>query len=437
MATLKALIRKDKVNKEGIAKVQIAICHHKQTAYIPTDIKVVADNFIGGKLVSGTGRNNINAEIAIILQEYKTRLSEIENVDARTCVQIKDILVYSSKSRYHKVSECFGAFMSQLKSENSKVSYRTSYKCFLDFTKNNDVNIESVDTFYIRKYEQWLKDFVPYRTQQGRNVKPSNSKKREWQKLHPQSQHYSQATIATYLAHLKSVINWCISEGWVTYSVHPFSKTEISTREVRQNILSLSDFKKIKNYKATNMRYKRCHDIFMLSFYLGGANLADIVRFDFRGREITFERQKIASRTKGTAKVTIPILPEAREIVNRYMDSEGRLELGKTVKQLISEFNYCIKCIAMELDITSLITFTSARKAVAQIGTDLGISDNYLNYLLGHSMSKARGMMNPYSQMESRMAGEILKTIVKMADHPDKIEEVFAENLNKILSKVM
>ena len=435
MATIKAVILK-RIDKAGLTTVQIAVSHHTKTSYISTKIKVDPKDFVGGRLIRGKGFQAKNAEILSLVNMYNDRLQTIDNVDAKDVLQLRDALEMNRVNKYHKVSECFQAYMETLNSDGSKESYKTSWKCFKEFCKEHDVNIESVDKYFVEKYYHWLQAYTPLRTQRrskdyGMRYKMS--------KQHPPKEHYSQSTISTYMSHLKAVINYVIDEGWVKYSVHPFARISIKRGNTRANILSAESMKKIKNYVTDNPRYQRCIDMFMLQFYLGGPNIADIMKMDFRLSEITYERQKISSRTNGKAFVTIPIIPQAREIANKYMDKETGLikfEKEQTRKNLNSDLNYCIKCVAIDLGIDEYVTFTSARKCFAQIGMNLGFSDNYINYLLGHSMSKARGMLDPYSKVQTELAAEILKVIAEFVDHPEEISKIFRNNIQKMLLSI-
>lgn len=435
MATIKAVILK-RIDKAGLTTVQIAISHHSKTTYISTKIKVDPKDFIGGQIIRGNDFQAKNMEILSLVKMYNDRLKTIDHVDAKDVLQLRNALETNRGNKYHKVSECFQAYMDTLNSVASKESYKTSWKCFKEFCKEHDVNIESVDRNFVEKYYNWLQAYTPIRTQ--RRSKDYGMRYRI-SKQHPTKEHYSQSTVSTYMAHLKAVINYTIDEGWVRFSVHPFARISIKRGNTRANILSAESLKKIKNYVTDNPRYQRCIDMFMLQFYLGGPNIADIMKMDFRTDEITYERQKISSRTNGKAFVTIPIIPQAREIVNKYMDKEtGLIKFGKeqSIRNLTSDFNYCIKCVAIDLGIKEYVTFTSARKCFAQIGMNLGFSDNYINYLLGHSMSKARGMLDPYSKVQTELAAEILRVIAEFVDHPEEITKIFKNNIQKMLLSI-
>lgn len=429
MATLKATIRKAVINNDGETTVQIAVCHKTKTAYISTDIKVKPGDFMGGMVVSGSKKNVINAKIIALLNDYKEKLDCIDNIDAKDVIQIKDELSIKRVQPYKMVSQAYDLYISQCTNRNTIESYRNSQKVFNVFCKEHDMAIAAVDCRYIERYHQWIKTFEPNKPQRAEMHGKLTKQNCELRKT------FSEATVATYMSHLKAVINKAIKEGWVSYKVHPFAKTEIHRGNTRLNILDAYDMKKILDYRPKKEKHKLCRDIFMLTFYLGGANLADLLVMDFRRDSVTFERKKVASRTRGGAVITLPVIQEAREIVNRYINPDnGRLSIGAT-NTLHRDMNYYIKVIANDVGIDKYITFSSARKAVAQIACDMGVNDNYVNYILGHSMAKARGMLDPYSKVQGAMAGEILKALANIINTPERVEEIFQENINKMLGK--
>ena len=68
----------------------------------------------------------------------------------------------------------------------------------------------------------------------------------------------------------------------------------------------------------------------MLTYYLAGMNLVDMLAIDFRGDEVSYTRKK-TSHTKEDETVTCFSIPdEARPIIKKYMKrNNGKLVFGK------------------------------------------------------------------------------------------------------------
>ena len=125
MATIKAVILK-RIDKAGLTTVQIAISHKAKTSYISTKIKVDPKDFIGGQIVRGNDFQAKNMEIFSLVKMYNDRLKTIDHVDAKDVLQLRNALETNRGNKYHKVSECFQAYMDTLNSVASKESYKTS-----------------------------------------------------------------------------------------------------------------------------------------------------------------------------------------------------------------------------------------------------------------------------------------------------------------------
>ena len=82
------------------------------------------------------------------------------------------------------------------------------------------------------------------------------------------------------LTHLKARINEAIQEGLVKYDVHPFSGIKMPKPSVKLLDITIDEFRRIRGLKTSHKRIGLARDLFLLSFYLCGMNLADIVEAD-------------------------------------------------------------------------------------------------------------------------------------------------------------
>lgn len=64
----------------------------------------------------------------------------------------------------------------------------------------------------------------------------------------------------------------------------------------------------------------------LLSFYLCGINLKDLLSVNLSSDILSFERTKTLHAKTGKANITIPIHPEARAIINKYINKKGMLD---------------------------------------------------------------------------------------------------------------
>ena len=58
-------------------------------------------------------------------------------------------------------------------------------------------------------------------------------------------------------------------------------------------------FQSIRDLKTSNKRIAFARDMFLLSFYLGGINLVDLLEVDLGGEELSYERKKTRGKKTG------------------------------------------------------------------------------------------------------------------------------------------
>ncbi|KAA6304084.1 hypothetical protein EZS27_044271 [termite gut metagenome] len=59
-------------------------------------------------------------------------------------------------------------------------------------------------------------------------------------------------------------------------------------------------------------------DAFLLSFYLGGINLVDLLQADLSESTITYVRQKTINKKQNNKKVTFTIPEEVKPIIKKF-----------------------------------------------------------------------------------------------------------------------
>lgn len=234
----------------------------------------------------------------------------------------------------------------------------------------------------------------------------------------------SAASINKELAHLKAVVNYAISVGLVKYDVHPFAMVTIPRSASKETDVEPEAIQKLRDAELVSPNHQLARDVFMLSFYLGGMNYKDILSADFSGEVVTYCREKTKTTTMVRRTIKVPIVPEAREILERRTKkgkwcsglryTSGRDEIGYIGKHL--------KEVVQMLGLPSYMTFYSARKSFSQFALDMGINDAVTDYLLGHSDAR-RGVISYYSRVTPRMAGVALRRVIDYMAEPEKYLE--------------
>lgn len=303
MATLSPTIFKAKVLKDGKHKIRIAVRHKHETCYIITKFIVEEKQFKNGQVIKRPDAAIINTKLRNLLNTYQNRLDEIVNPELYSCKQLKDMIQYADKRDSATFKSISDEFLHQL-IEEGRGSYAKmiehNSRTFLDFCKG-DIPIQGVTPELIDGYIKYLR-------RKGT---------------------VSDTSINIMLARTKVIINRAIKQRLVRYDVHPFIACKIASAPIREVDLSIQSFNKIRNYTTDERRLKVARDIFLLSFYLGGINMIDLMNLDFRKEEVEYVRTKSRNTTQGVKKICFALPEPAKVIAGTWMNKNtGKLDFG-------------------------------------------------------------------------------------------------------------
>lgn len=375
MATIKLAVLKHTKSKNGSYKIRISIGHRSETHYIVTPYSVNAlSEFDNGIVVRVPNAHEINIKLRNLLNDYEERLERIDSPEDYTCKELRDLLksmrTHSSKVTFKQVSEQYQKELI----EDGRGSYagmlQNSLRLFFEFT-GGDVFLSEISTITISEFERWLK-------RKG----------------------VSQTYISMTLSMTRTIVNRAIRMQLVTYSVHPFTYWKRPADPERELDISVEDVRAIRDAQPRLKKQRIARDIFMLSYYLGGINLIDLLEIDFRGVSVLeYTRHKSRNMKLSDKRISFTLQPEAKELISKWMNrNTGRLDFGYkfSYKNFLAYVTRSIKSLAKDIDIQDYrkVCYYTARKSFVQHGFDLGISLEVLEYCIGQSVKNNRPIFN-------------------------------------------
>lgn len=233
----------------------------------------------------------------------------------------------------------------------------------------------------------WLQSFYDYCIKQGMKINGAGKE----------------------LRNIRAVFNWARRKGMTTN--YPFLDYHIREEETVPNNLSVDDLRRLRDYPCEPWQ-RPYVDFFFLSFYLAGINPVDLLSLKagcIKDGHLSFVRKK--TNKEGVAKVrtiTLPVLPEAQKIIDRYPSREGWLvsfmDCRNDYHSFARQANEALQKVGrswkvkdkvgklrkMEYEpICPGITLYSARYSFGSIAAnDLDISEQTIARCLGHAWSK-------------------------------------------------
>lgn len=375
MATIKLAVLKHTKSKDGSYKIRISIGHRSETHYIVTPYSVNAlSEFDNGIVVRVPNAHEINIKLRNLLNDYEERLERIDSPEDYTCKELRDLLksmrTHSSKVTFKQISEQYQKELI----EDGRGSYagmlQNSLRLFFEFT-GGDVFLSEISTITISEFERWLK-------RKG----------------------VSQTYISMTLSMTRTIVNRAIRMQLATYSVHPFTYWKRPADPERELDISVEDVRAIRDAQPRLKKQRIARDIFMLSYYLGGINLIDLLEIDFRGVSVLeYTRHKSRNMKLSDKRISFTLQPEAKELISKWMNrNTGRLDFGYkfSYKNFLAYVTRSIKSLAKDIDIQDYrkVCYYTARKSFVQHGFDLGISLEVLEYCIGQSVKNNRPIFN-------------------------------------------
>lgn len=401
MATLKLTIFKAKVLKDGRHKIRVAVCHKHETCYIVTNF--IIDNetqFKNGQVVKRPDAAMMNRKLRNLLNEYQDKLDSIRNVSLYSCSQLKNLLVNTVKDEDESTFQNVSSAYERELVDNGSLGYakliERNTRYFTEFVKG-DIFLSDITPELIENYSRFL------RLKKG----------------------IGETTNSMMMRNTKTIINKGIKRRLVKYDVHPFVNFQIATSPVREVDISISTFNLIRLEQPTERRLLVAHDLFCLSFYLGGINLIDLLTIDFRKDKIEYVRTKSRNTTQGVRTISFTIAPEAKEIASKWMDKKtGRLDFGyKFSYQNFSRYlSRSLDKLVKSLGITEKVIYYSARKSFAQYASEIGIPDGVIDYCLGHS-DKSKGVIRYYTKVKQQQADIAISRVIDYVNNPEKYKD--------------
>lgn len=275
--------------KNGMYPIKVNIFHKKQIL-ISTGIDAYDYEWETNQLETKKNKNNKykNAVLNNIMSSIQNEILSLQALGSLQSMSDKDlkrkveIIIKGEEKVKPKVFiDYIDDFILTKKNQKTKVCYGITKKKIIGFDK--DCTFDTIDRKWLLSFENWM-------VESGMKIN----------------------AYAIHLRNIRAVFNYAIDEEETT--LYPFRRFKIKKEETKKRSLSIAQLRAIKDYPCEEYE-KRYRDLFMLSFYLIGINIGDLLLLkpsDVNNGRISYHRQK-------TNKLyDIKMEPEALDIINKY-----------------------------------------------------------------------------------------------------------------------
>lgn len=373
--------------KDDLFPIKISINSKGSSAYIGTGIKVQQSQWDSKKGVIIL--HPLRARLNMVLSEKKLEIDKaverlrsegllhglsVSGIKAKVEAEIEKKSNLSNKT----VMACFDEYISLKEKPGTKQVY-------IDTRKKLCLFVQSPQSFLFTDITvSWLTAFDAFLAQSAHSA---NSR-------------------SIHLRNVRTIFNYALTEGY-TEAPYPFKRFKIQSDPTGDRSLSLEELRCLFDAKCTKAQEKY-RDIFKLSFFLCGINLADLMSLkEIKGGRIEFRRIKTGQ------PISIKVQPEAAKLITKYRGRDTLIDISercKNYKNYLHRMNDALKRIGQEYNphtkkwegspAVSHISFYSARYSWATIAAELDIPERTIGAALGHSTAKS--VTSIYTRVDMR-----------------------------------
>lgn len=378
MATIKAVLNKDRQKKHGEYSLVIQIIHNRLKRVIYTPYQLRVDEFdpvtqkalyIKGALHTRKQIKEINDFLGVRRKELETIVKQIgmynKNFTTEDIVA-KHRMTQSERYLITFIESCIEKKTVQGKMGTAR-AYRSTLLSLEKYVNKRTIEFADVDHHFIKGYEEFLSN---------RKVK--------------------QNTISFYMRNFRSIYNLACDSGVEVGAGNAFHKIKIKTvktvkRALKQEVLveiTLLDL-------SAKPNLEKARDLFMFSFYTRGMSFVDIIHLkhsDIVDGVICYHRRKTDQL------IEVAITPPLQKLMNKYNTDQlyvlpfinecSKATLYQQYQAVYGTFYRNLNALQELLNLTTPLTTYVARHSWATIAKELGAPTSIISESLGHTSEK-------------------------------------------------
>lgn len=412
MATVQWVVLKHHKKEDGTYNPKIQIIHNRTSAYISTGLHTDGVRFRKGSsigtLIDKTVENQLNDKVKL-LRNMINEKEEIVSV-LGTAKEVKDYLTKKLETvngiDFIKFAR---EYISTIKNESTR-SYNITRinaltKYVIEHTGGESLLINKITCKFLQDYETWLR-----KTNRKSNKANSIGKG------------ISNNSINSYMGAISIIFNAAkkkfndYDNGEVVIKNDPFKSYQPPQIEsTKKRAVSKDVILSIYNYHAKKKVPEMTRDLFIMSFFLAGMNLADFYYCEPFNDRVEYTRKKTRDHKKNKPFISLMIHPFIKNIVDKYRDED--CIRGFCFYKLYNNTHAFHQAIRRGIDVLRRdlklpdLTFYVARHSFATIARNKArISKDDISVCLTHESGNS--MTDTYIDIDFSIVDDVIDKVV-------------------------
>lgn len=378
MATIKAVLNKDRIQKQGDYALVIQIIHKrvKRVIYTPYKLKEDEFNTVEQKAIYTDGVRYTHKQIREINHFTERKKAEVAKVIAYLTAHDKNFTAEDIAKKYYldQSDKYLITYTERLIAKKEALGKMGSAKGFLStlrsikrFMGTQTIEFNDIDYRFIKRYEEFL---------HNTNIK--------------------QNTVSFYLRNFRTIYNMAYDDGIEMSDHNAFYKVKIKITKTVKRALKQEVIERISLIDLTdNLELDKARDLFMFSFYTRGMSFVDIIYL----RHTDMIEDVICYRRRKTDQyLEIAVTAPLRKLIDKYNTDEtyvlpfineyNQPTLYKKYQAAYGNIYRSLRALQKELHLSTPLTTYVARHSWATIAKEQGASTTVISEGLGHSCEK-------------------------------------------------
>ena len=373
--------RKNTLNKQGTALVQIEAKLNQRNIYLTTNLYLRPEHWCkdSAQVINHPQAVELNA----MLFEFLIHLQGIELGFWKRGIQPTLALLRDAVHKKAPATITFPAFArSAINSSDKRDSTKENLLTTVGQLEQFRPGLDFSDLTYT-----FLKDFESWLREQGKGVN----------------------TVAKHLRQLRTLVNEAINDGYMSADAYPFRKFKIKQEKPQKPFLTPDELRKLEAMQLADQRQQHVLDAFLFCCYTGlrysdfrAMNTSNVVQIN-RSSWLCFTMQK----TNITVRLPLALLFDGKavQLLDRYSSVEDFAKIPGN-----ADTNKILADIGVKSKVKKHFTFHTARHTCATILVHQGVPITTVQKVLGHTSVKTTQI---YSEVLADTIIRDLKAIKK------------------------
>jgi site-specific recombinase XerD len=379
MATIKVILKKEKMDINGEAPLYLRIIKDRKTSFISLGYKIKEKDWnpaTSSVKKSHQNSSRINNYISTKILEAQNNSLEKETESKYVPVKsIKQAILGKNSADFFEFAEAFKENAKPKVSLGTYNRYTMVINKIKTFVDKKSLLLNEITPLFLDKFETECRDKL--------KNKPN--------------------TINTQFKVIRRFINQAVSDELIPSDKNPFLKRKYPYEKTNIEFLTESELATMENLQyPVNSNKFHVRNIFVFACYAGGLRVADLLLLNWS----KFDGERLLLNTKKTtATVSIKLPTKALEIIHLYKPEKPNMAdlvfpflkdvdistpeaLLKALSIATVNINHTLNQIAKNAEFTKHLHMHMSRHTFATRALKKGMRIEYVSKLLGHASIK-------------------------------------------------